>query len=128
MTFVTGLVLAAGGSKRLGQPKQLLPFGEEHVARPRAVGRAMLSVRPGAVCDRGGGPEVRGVVDLDGFEVVDKIACSTCVRCERAVYALAVSRALDALSELIAAAGVSVAHAFVFPYCIGLYSAFWNFF
>ncbi len=28
MTFVTGLVLAAGGSKRLGQPKQLLPFGE----------------------------------------------------------------------------------------------------
>jgi molybdenum cofactor cytidylyltransferase len=25
--FVTGLVLAAGGSKRLGQPKQLLPFG-----------------------------------------------------------------------------------------------------
>ncbi len=25
--FVTGLVLAAGGSSRLGQPKQLLPFG-----------------------------------------------------------------------------------------------------
>jgi molybdenum cofactor cytidylyltransferase len=25
--YVTGLVLAAGGSKRLGQPKQLLPFG-----------------------------------------------------------------------------------------------------
>ena len=24
---VTGLLLAAGGSKRLGQPKQLLPFG-----------------------------------------------------------------------------------------------------
>ena len=33
--FTTGLVLAAGGSNRLGQPKQLLPFGSatllEHV-------------------------------------------------------------------------------------------------
>ena len=26
--FVTGLVLGAGGSKRLGRPKQLLPYGE----------------------------------------------------------------------------------------------------
>jgi molybdenum cofactor cytidylyltransferase len=26
--FTTGLVLAAGGSKRLGRPKQLLPFGD----------------------------------------------------------------------------------------------------
>ena len=26
--FVTGLVLGAGGSKRLGRPKQLLPYGD----------------------------------------------------------------------------------------------------
>ena len=26
--FVTGLVLGAGGSARLGRPKQLLPYGE----------------------------------------------------------------------------------------------------
>ena len=26
--FVTGLVLGAGGSKRLGSPKQLLPYGD----------------------------------------------------------------------------------------------------
>jgi molybdenum cofactor cytidylyltransferase len=71
MTFVTGLVLAAGGSKRLGQPKQLLPFGEatllDHVlsvARRCPFDQALCVIG-------GGGPEVRGVVDLDGFEVVE---------------------------------------------------------
>lgn len=27
-TFITGLVLGAGGSTRLGRPKQLLPYGD----------------------------------------------------------------------------------------------------
>lgn len=71
MTFVTGLVLAAGGSKRLGQPKQLLPYGEatllDHVL---SVGRRCPFDQALCVIG-GGGPEVRGVVDLDGFEVVE---------------------------------------------------------
>jgi molybdenum cofactor cytidylyltransferase len=74
MTFVTGLVLAAGGSKRLGQPKQLLPFGDTtllghvlSVARRCPFDQALCVIG-------GGGPEVRGVVDLDGFKVVDNAA------------------------------------------------------
>lgn len=74
MTFVSGLVLAAGGSKRLGQPKQLLPFGEatllDHVltvARRCPFDQAICVIG-------GGGPEVRGIVDLNGFEVVENPA------------------------------------------------------
>jgi molybdenum cofactor cytidylyltransferase len=74
MTFVTGLVLAAGGSKRLGQPKQLLPFGETtllghvlSIARRCPFEQALCVIG-------GGGGEVRGVVDLAGFEVVDNPA------------------------------------------------------
>jgi molybdenum cofactor cytidylyltransferase len=74
MTFVTGLVLAAGGSKRLGQPKQLLPFGEatllDHVLS--VARRCPFDQRLSVI--GGGGPEVRGIVDLDGFEVVDNPA------------------------------------------------------
>lgn len=71
MTFVTGLVLAAGGSKRLGRPKQLLPFGRatllDHVL---SVARRCPFEQ--ALCVIGaGGPEVRGIVELTGFEVVE---------------------------------------------------------
>ena len=74
MTFVSGLVLAAGGSKRLGQPKQLLPFGDatllDHTV---SVARACPFDQRLTVIG-GGGPEVRGIVDLEGFEVVDNPA------------------------------------------------------
>ena len=68
--FVTGLVLGAGGSKRLGRPKQLLPYGDrtllEHtVATARACGFDQLLVAIG-----GSAPEVRERVDLSGAEVV----------------------------------------------------------
>ncbi|MEA2297688.1 MAG: molybdenum cofactor cytidylyltransferase [Solirubrobacteraceae bacterium] len=68
--FVTGLVLGAGGSSRLGRPKQLLPYGEatllDHtVATARACGFDQIVVPIGGAAD-----DVQGAVDLSGVEVV----------------------------------------------------------
>ena len=67
---VAGLVLAAGGSRRLGQPKQLLPFGgatllDHTVATARDCGFAQLIVALGGSAD-----DVRATVDLSGTDVV----------------------------------------------------------
>jgi molybdenum cofactor cytidylyltransferase len=68
--FVTGLVLGAGGSRRLGRPKQLLPFGEKtllgHVLdTARACPFDQLIVALGGAADG-----VREQVDLSGADVV----------------------------------------------------------
>jgi molybdenum cofactor cytidylyltransferase len=69
--FVAGLVLAAGGSSRLGRPKQTLPFRGTtllgHVLdSARACGFDQLVVALG-----GGADEVRARVDLGGATVVE---------------------------------------------------------
>ncbi len=69
-TFVTGLVLGAGGSTRLGRPKQLLPYGDrpllEHTLNiARECGFDQIVVPIG-----GAAAEVRERVDFTGAQVV----------------------------------------------------------
>jgi molybdenum cofactor cytidylyltransferase len=69
--FVAGLVLAAGGSSRLGRPKQTLPYNGTtllgHVLdSARACGFDQLVVALGGSAD-----EVRAEVDLTGADVVE---------------------------------------------------------
>ena len=69
--WVTGLVLAAGGSKRLGQAKQLLPYGGAPL-----LGHVLQTAR-GCPFDQllcvvgGASAEVRRWVDLREVEVVE---------------------------------------------------------
>jgi molybdenum cofactor cytidylyltransferase len=68
--FVCGLVLGAGGSRRLGRPKQLLPFRDgtllgHVVGVARACGFDQLVVAIG-----GSAEAVRAGVDLTGADVV----------------------------------------------------------
>jgi molybdenum cofactor cytidylyltransferase len=68
--FVTGLVLGAGGSRRLGRPKQLLPYGDGTllghvvgVARACPFDQLVVAIGGAAV-------DVRESVDLTGADVV----------------------------------------------------------
>jgi molybdenum cofactor cytidylyltransferase len=68
--FVAGLVLAAGGSSRLGGPKQLLPFGpatllDHTIETARSCAFDQLLVVLGGAAD-----QVLDRVDLSGADVV----------------------------------------------------------
>lgn len=71
--FTTGLVLAAGNSKRLGQPKQLLAF------RDRTLLDATLDMARACCFDQlivaldAAAGEVRSTVDLSGCVAVDNV-------------------------------------------------------
>lgn len=70
---LAALVLAAGSSRRLGQPKQLLSY------KGRTLLDASLDVARKAPVDQrlvttgGAASEVHEAVDLDGFDVVDSV-------------------------------------------------------
>lgn len=90
--FVTGLVLGAGGSRRLGRPKQLLPYGDKpllgHVLdTARACPFHQLVVALGGAADG-----VREQVDLSGADVVVNESFGT--GCSSSIAA-----ALDAVDE-----------------------------
>ncbi|TFC42022.1 MULTISPECIES: NTP transferase domain-containing protein [Cryobacterium] len=72
-----GLVLAAGASRRMGRPKQLLPFGDGVVLdavldTSRACGFDQIVVTLG-----GAGDQVRRRVDTRGCDLVDNPAFGT---------------------------------------------------
>lgn len=74
---IAGLVLAAGSSRRLGQPKQLLAYRGTTLLgatldRVRGFGLDQLIVTLG-----GASPEVRTSVDLTGFDVVENTEHTT---------------------------------------------------
>jgi molybdenum cofactor cytidylyltransferase len=69
--FVTGLILAAGGSRRLGAPKQLLPYQAGTI-----LGATLETARSCAfdqliVTLGGASAQVRERVDLDGLTVAE---------------------------------------------------------
>jgi molybdenum cofactor cytidylyltransferase len=94
---VTGLVLAAGGSSRLGRPKQLLPFGSgtllDHV-----LGVARRCGFDQTLCVLGGAAElVRAEVDLTGVEAVENPGFGTGCSSSIAVAVAAVDPRSDVL-------------------------------
>jgi len=95
--FTTGLVLAAGGSSRLGEPKQLLDY------HGRTLLDATLDTARRCAFDQlivalgGAGDDVRSTVDLSGCDVVDNVHHAT--GCSSSI--VAALAAVDARAEAL---------------------------
>ena len=95
--FTTGLVLAAGGSNRLGRPKQLLDY------HGRTLLDATLDTARRCAFDQlivalgGAGDDVRSTVDLSGCDVVDNVHYTT--GCSSSI--VAALEAVDARAEAL---------------------------
>ena len=69
--FTTGLVLAAGGSKRLGRPKQLLTYGSATLL-DHVLGTARACRFDQLICVIGGSaPEIKTTVEMTGVDLVE---------------------------------------------------------
>jgi molybdenum cofactor cytidylyltransferase len=67
--FVTGLILAAGGSSRLGQPKQLLPYGDGTLLGQVLETARVSPIDQLIVALGGSSEEILSSVDLRGADV-----------------------------------------------------------
>ncbi len=95
--FVTGLVLGAGGSRRLGQPKQLLAYGASTLLG-HVLGTARRCPFDQLLCVVGAeSDDVRAAVDFTEVEVVENRhfgeGCSSSIA--------AALRAVDSRSEVL---------------------------
>jgi molybdenum cofactor cytidylyltransferase len=68
---VAGLVLAAGGSTRLGRPKQLLPYGDGVLLEAVLAVAENSGFNQVVIALGGAAADVRQAVDLTGFDIAD---------------------------------------------------------
>ena len=90
--FVAGLVLGAGSSRRLGQPKQLLEYRGRPLLQAAVDAAVESSCQQVVVAIGGAAPEVRSAVDFGHCTVVENVAFTT--GCSSSIVA-----ALDSVDE-----------------------------
>ena len=75
--MITGLVLGAGSSSRLGQPKQLLAYRDKPLLQTAVDNALAASFDQVIVAIGGAAPEVRDSVDFGTAEVAENVAFTT---------------------------------------------------
>ena len=90
--FVAGLVLGAGSSRRLGQPKQLLEYRGKPLLQAAVDAAVESSCQQVVVAIGGAAPEVRNAIDFSHCTVVENVAFTS--GCSSSIVA-----ALDSVDE-----------------------------